>query len=96
MFDSEDWKIAFEAYAEHPLAAYTLAQYLTIIKEHLESEPKDIPEAIAALDQAVVCLFEHSRFRQVSYEMFRQSVEGKVTTEQEEVIRKLGMIRIKQ
>jgi hypothetical protein len=92
MIDTEDWNIAFEAYSEHPLAAYTLAQYLTIIKESLQSEPKSIPEAIAALDNAVDCLYEHSHFRKVSYEFFRQAIEGKITTQQEEVIRRQGCL----
>ncbi len=87
--DAEDWQIAFEVYAGHPIDAFSLAHKLIAVQEFLQGERKRIPEAIAALDQAVDTLYEHTEFRRVSHELYRAAVEGRITTEQEAAIREL-------
>lgn len=89
--DPEDWEIAFEVYEGHPISALTLAHHLIALKEYLQSEPKNIPEALAAIDRAVDSLYEHSEFRDVSYQLFRSAVEGNITTELENRIHQLGI-----
>ena len=59
--DALDWQIAFEVYEGHPGSALTLAHHLMVIKSYLQSESKNIPEALAAIDRAVDSLFEHKR-----------------------------------
>jgi hypothetical protein len=74
--DCEDWRIAFEPYANNSYAALALAFHLARLKELLNGKLSDIPEAIAALDRAVDALFEHSEFRNVGHSLFRQAVGG--------------------
>jgi hypothetical protein len=45
MLDPEDWKIASEAYAEHPLAAFTLANCFISLKEDLLNSRDGKPDA---------------------------------------------------
>jgi len=86
--DAEDWQIAFNPYIKHPLSALTLAHHLAKLKEYVES---DVAEATAAIDRAVDCLYEHSEFRSVGYELFRVAVEGRMTIDQENVVHELGI-----
>ena len=89
--DAEDWESVFDVYSEHPTLAYSLAQYFIVVKQCLEGERKKIPDATAAIDGAIDCLFHHTDFRRVSHELFRAAIEGKITTEQEQLLRDLGV-----
>ena len=89
--DFEDWEIAFQPYAEHPILAFMLAHHLIAIKDYLQAEQRNIPEAMAALDRAVDSLFQHTEFHTVSHELYRAAVEGRITTDQEDAVRKLGI-----
>lgn len=89
--DAEDWESVFDVYAEHPALAYSLAQYFIVIKQYVEGERKRIPDATAALDGAVDCLFQHTDFRRVSHDLFRAAIEGRITTAQEQLLRDLGV-----
>ena len=89
--DTEGFEIAFEVFEGHPTSAFMLAHHLIAIKEFLQSERRDIGEAVAALDRAVDALYRHSDFRSVSHELYRAAVEGRITTEQEDAIRQLGI-----
>ena len=89
--DVENWDTVFKIYAEHPSLAFSLAHYFIAVKEYLEGSPKSIPEAKAALDEAVDCLFHYTEFRRVSHELFRAAVEGRITVEQEAALRELGI-----
>lgn len=89
--DAEDWESVFEVYAEHPALAFSLAQYFNAVKQYLEGERKRIPDATEALDGAVDCLFHHTDFRRVSHELFRAALEGRITIEQEQSLRDLGV-----
>src|SRR5688572_26798135 len=87
--DAEDWEIAFAVYEGNPGSVLTLAHHLISLRSYLNGEPKNIPEAIAAIDRAVDSLYEHSEFRSVGHEMFRAAVEGRLTTEQENRLHEL-------
>jgi len=87
--DHEDWQIAFEPYAGHPLAALSLAFHLTEVKRLIHALEKH--EALAAIDRAVDSLYEHSEFRSASRELFSTAIEGKLPTEKEELLRQLGV-----
>ena len=89
--DADDWESVFDVYAEHPALAFSLAQYFNAIKQYLEGERKRIPDATEALDGAVDCLFHHTDFRRVSHELFRAALEGRITIEQEQSLRDLGV-----
>jgi len=86
--DCEDWQIAFEPYLNHPFLALALAQHLTALQDIVQS---DAGKATAAITRAVDALYEHSEFRSVSLELFRASVQGRLTVEVESLIHQLGI-----
>ena len=86
--DAEDWQIAFEPYVEHPLTALRLAQHLTKLQDYVQS---DVVKATAAINRAVDSLYEHSEFRSVSLELFRATVQGRMSAELENLINQLGI-----
>ena len=89
--DTEDWQAAFDVYEGHAAEAFALAYDLIAIQQYLTGERKKIPEAVATLNAAVDVLYEHTQFRSVSHELFRAAVEGRITTEQEQLLRDLGV-----
>jgi hypothetical protein len=86
--DCEDWRIAFEPYAQFPLLALALAQHLTALQDLAQS---DAGEATAAINRAVDALYEHSDFRSVSLELFRATVQGRIPADVENLISQLGI-----
>ena len=46
---------------------------------------------MATIDRAIDCLFEHSDFCSAGRELFLTAIEGKLTTDKEELIRHLGI-----
>jgi len=86
--DCEDWQIAFQPYVKHPFLALALAQHLTALQDYVQS---DVAEATAAINRAVDSLYEHSEFRSVSLELFRATVQGRMTVEVENLMNQLGI-----
>jgi hypothetical protein len=86
--DAEDWQIAFEPYAQHPLLALVLAQHLTALQDYVQN---DAGKASAAINRAVDRLYEHSEFRSVGLELYRASVQGRLSAEIENMIHQLGI-----
>jgi hypothetical protein len=87
--DDEDWQIAFEPYEGKPRATLTLGFHLAELKRLVDGLKKF--EAVSALDRAIDCLFEHSDFRSAGRELFLTAIAGQLTTDQEEVLRHLGI-----
>src|SRR5689334_6348722 len=86
--DCEDWQIVFEPYAQFPILALVLAQHLTALQDLAQS---DTARATAAINRAVDELYEHSDFRSVSLELFRATVQGRLSVELENLINQLGI-----
>src|SRR5687767_5974852 len=86
--DCEDWRIAFAPYVEHPFLALALAQHLTALQDFVQS---DAGKAMAAINRAVNALYEHSEFRSVGLLLFRATVQGRLTTDRENLIHQLGI-----
>ena len=86
--DAEDWQIVFEPYAQFPILALVLAQHLTALQDLAQS---DAEKATAAINRAVDELYEHSQFRFVSLELFRVTVQGRLSVDVENVINALGI-----
>ena len=86
--DCEDWRIAFEPYGNHPILALVLAQHLTALQDYVQS---DAAKATAAINRAVDALYKYSEFRAVSLNLFRATVQGRMTVEVENIINTLGI-----
>jgi len=87
--DCEDWQIAFAPYVEHPRLALVLAQHLTALRDYVQTNAT--VAATGAINRAVEELYEHSDFRAVSLELFRASVQGRLSVELENLINRLGI-----
>jgi hypothetical protein len=87
--DAEEWQMSLEPFEGHPYDALQLAFRFAALK-HLIRELK-LNEAIAAIDRGIDCLYEHSEFRSVSRELFQSGIDGKLTFEQEEMLRQAGI-----
>ena len=86
--DAEDWQIAFEPYVNDPPSALALAQRLSILQNHLQS---DVGQATAELNLAIDALYEHSEFRSVGLELFRVTAQGRLSVGQERLLGELGI-----
>lgn len=89
--DAEDFEIAFKPYGAYPDAALDLARRFITIKEFLQSQPPDIPQAMAALDEAVDVLFPLTRFHKAGYDLYRTYIEGRATRAHEAQMESLGI-----
>ena len=87
--DEEGWQIAFEPYEGNPQAALSLGFRLTELKQSIRD--LDMHEALAEIDAAIDCLYEHSDFRSVTRELFQTAISGKLTTDKEALLRQLEM-----
>ena len=87
--DDEDWQIAFGPYEGKPRAALTLGFHLAELKRLVGDLKKR--QAIDAIDRAIDCLYEHSDFRSAARELFLNAIEGKLTTDTEDLIQHLGI-----
>ena len=64
---------------------------LTILASHVGVEPRMIDEAMAALKCAVEVLYPYTQFHGVCHDIYLKVVGGKLTLEEEEVLKKMGL-----
>jgi len=89
--DAEDWEIAFAPYEGNPGAALRLGFNLMVLKSYLAVEPLKIQAAIEGIDRGIEALFPHTQFREVSYDLFLKVVEGRLTLEEEQILKAMGI-----
>ena len=89
--DDESWELAFEAYAGNTDAALNMGYNLVILLSYLKVEPLLINEAIEGLERAIEILYRHTQFNDICREMYRKVIGGKLTREEEETLKKLGL-----
>ena len=89
--DAEDWEIAFATLSEDPSAALSMGFNLMILKSYLTATPFKLHEAIESLDCAMEILFQHTDFHDISYALFVRLAGGKLTLEEEKMLRTLGV-----
>jgi hypothetical protein len=91
LLDAEDWEIALKPYAGYPDAALDLARNFMAIRECLKSTPPDVPQAVAALNQAADSLFPLTDFQKRAYDLYRIFIEGGATRAHEALMESLGL-----
>jgi hypothetical protein len=74
---------------DHPLDALSLGFRFAVLKQLILD--LQTPDALAGIDQAIECLFEHSEFRSAGRELFQIAIEGRLTSEQIDVLHQLGI-----
>ncbi len=86
MLDPRDWKFIFEVYAREPTSALALAYQFIALKQSLQRGPKGIPDAIAALDQAIETLYPHTDFHKMGRRSYYRTIESTITQKEEDLI----------
>jgi hypothetical protein len=89
--DTEDWILAFAPYDGEPRAALSLGVNLMILKSYLAVMPLKISESVEALDSAMELLFPFTEFYDMSFDLFVRLADGKLTLEEEEILKALGV-----
>jgi hypothetical protein len=87
--DAEDWRIVLEPYEGKPEAALTLGIHLVELKRRIND--LHMRDALAAIDVAIDCLYNHSDFHSVGRGLFETAIEGKLTPDKESLLRQLGV-----
>ncbi len=89
--DVEDWEIAFEPYEGQPYAALQLGFNFAVLRTHLEGQLFKSPPVIEALDLAMEVLFPYTDFHSTSFDLFVRLTEGKLTPDEEQMLKALGI-----
>ena len=89
--DAEDWQNAFEPYKGHPGAALQLSFCLNALRDYVLDDPVDEEVITGAIERALDALYPHSDFNLLCRDFFRKVVEGELTLEEEQMIKKLGL-----
>jgi hypothetical protein len=91
LIDREDWEIAFEPYEGQPNAAIRLGFNVAILRTHFEGQLIKSRPVMEALDLAMEVLFPFTSFHQASFDLFLRLTEGKLTFEEEQMLKALGV-----
>lgn len=91
LVDLEDWTLAFETYEDRPYEALQLGFNLAKLRIELDSLLIKSQPVIDALDVAMGVLFHYTDFHDQSYELFIKLTEGKLTLDEETMLKALGI-----
>ncbi len=89
--DREDWELAFEPLEKNSFPVLKLGFNFAIMRKYLDTQlfwPRPVMEA---LDDAMTVLFGLTEFHDVSFNLFLKFSEGKLSFEEEQMLRALGV-----
>lgn len=89
--DRADWDLAFKPYEEDPSAALGLGFHLAILRSYLETQLFKPRPVLETLDLAMEALFPLTDFHKASFDLFLKFMDGKLTFEEEQMLRALGI-----
>lgn len=91
LVERDQWELAFEPLKADPYAALKLGYHFATMKKYLESrmiKPLAITEAF---DLAREVLFPYTDFHTASFDLFIRLTEGRITHEEEELLKAQGV-----
>ena len=89
--DREDWVAAFEPLEKNSFPVLKLGFNFAIMRKYLDGlliKPRPVMEA---LDDAMTVLFAMTEFHDVSFNLFLKFSEGRLSFEEEQMLRALGV-----
>ena len=89
--DREDWEAAFEPLEKNSFAVLKLGFNFAIMRKYLDTQLFKPRPVMEALDEALEVLFPYTEFHDVSFSLFVRWAEGKLTFEEEQMLRTLGV-----
>ena len=91
LIDREDWELALEPYKGHADAALRLGFNVAILRTHLNAQLFKSRPVMEALDLAMETLFPYTSFHEASFDLFIRLTEGKLTFEEDQMLRAMGV-----
>jgi hypothetical protein len=89
--DREDWEVAFEPLEKNSFPVLKLGFNFAIMRKYLDSQLFKPRPVMEALDDAMTVLFGLTEFHDVSFNLFLKFSEGKLSFEEEQMLRALGV-----
>ena len=89
--DREDWEVAFEPLEKNSFPVLKLGFNFAIMRKYLDSQLFKPRPVMEALDEAMQVLFAYTEFHDVSFNLFLKFSEGKLSFEEEQMLRALGV-----
>ena len=85
------WEQAFEPFDGEYYAALRLGFNFAMIRNFYEGQLIIHPPVLESLEIAMHVLFKYSEFHDASYDLFIRLTEGKLTAEEEQMLKALGI-----
>ena len=89
--DREDWEVAFEPLEKNSFPVLKLGFNFAIMRKYLDTQLFKPCPVMEALDDAMTVLFGLTEFHDVSFNLFLKFSEGKLSFEEEQMLRALGV-----
>jgi hypothetical protein len=89
--DREDWEQAFEPLEKNSFPVLKLGFNFAIMRKYLDTQLFKPRPVMEALDEAMTVLFGLTEFHDVSFNLFLKFSEGKLSFEEEQMLRALGV-----
>ena len=89
--ECDEWELAFEPFEENAYAAIRMGFNIALLKKHLDTQLFKPRPVMEALDQAMEVLFPYTPFHNASFDLFIKFMEGKLTFQEEEMLKALGV-----
>ena len=89
--DREDWEVAFEPLEKNSFPVLKLGFNFAIMRKYLDTQLFKPRPVMEALDDAMTVLFGLTEFRDVSFNLFLKFSEGRLSFEEEQMLRALGV-----
>jgi hypothetical protein len=90
--DREDWELAFEPLEKNSYPVLKLGFNFAILRKYYDTHLIKCVPVIESLEIAMNVLFRYSEFHDESYNLFIRLTEGKLTKEEEEMLKALGIV----
>ena len=89
--DREDWEVAFEPLEKNSFPVLKLGFNFAIMRKYLDSQLFKPRPVMETLDEAMQVLFALTEFHDVSFNLFLKFSEGRLSFEEEQMLRALGV-----
>ena len=89
--EREDWEAAFEPLEKNSYPVLRLGFNFAIMRKYLDMQLFKPRPVMEALDDAMQVLFALTEFHDVSFNLFLKFTEGKLSFEEEQMLKALGV-----
>ncbi len=87
------WEQAFEPFEGEHYAALRLGFNFAMLRKYYDTRLIKSAPVIESLEIAMYVLFKYSEFHDASYDLFIRLTEGKLTHEEEQMLKGLGITK---